>query len=109
VLYRIADLSNTSLSLEAFLAGVHRLLMELVAARNCQVALYDMDSDLLSFPYCPDDYLQVSQTSRPAAVEQVLHSGRPLLLDRVPAIPSLPDTPNAPPCTAGWGAAVLRT
>jgi diguanylate cyclase (GGDEF)-like protein len=98
VLYRIADLSNTSLSLEAFLAGVHRLLMELVAARNCQVALYNMDSDLLSFPYCSDDYLQVSKSRRPGKgqLEQVLHSGRPLLLDRVPLVPSLPDEPNVP-------------
>jgi len=89
VLFRIADLSNTSLSLEAFLAGVHRLLMELVSARNCQVALYNMDTDLLSFPYCADDYQNPPKPRRPGKglVEQVLHSGRALLLERTGGLP----------------------
>ncbi|MBV8679844.1 MAG: GAF domain-containing protein, partial [Aquitalea sp.] len=98
VLFRIADLSNTSLSLEAFLAGVHRLLMELVSARNCQVALYNMDSDLLSFPYCSDDYQAMPKARRPGKghVEQVLHSGRPLLLDRLAFLPGLPEQGQVP-------------
>ena len=105
VLFRIADLSNTSLSLEAFLAGVHRLLMELVAGRNCQVALYDMNSDMLSFPYCADDFQQVSQTRRPGRglVEQVLHSGRPLLLDRTPAQLNPTEESTAPPMCSWLG------
>lgn len=102
VLFRIADLSNTCLSLEAFLAGVHRLLMELVAARNCQVALYNMDSDLLSFPYCSDEQQPAAKTRRPGKghVEQVLHSGRALLLDRLN--PQLPSADGAGPPLHSW-------
>ncbi|WP_434656301.1 bifunctional diguanylate cyclase/phosphodiesterase [Chromobacterium violaceum] len=83
VLFRIAELSNTSLSLEAFLSGLHRLLLEMVAARNCVVALYDMGSDLISFPYCADEYAPALKPRKPGKglIEQVLHSGRPLLLD----------------------------
>ncbi|AXE30096.1 diguanylate cyclase [Chromobacterium phragmitis] len=83
VLFRIAELSNTSLSLEAFLSGLHRLLGEMVAARNCVVALYDMGRDLISFPYCSDEYAPALKPRKPGKglIEQVLHSGRPLLLD----------------------------
>ncbi|WP_081574424.1 bifunctional diguanylate cyclase/phosphodiesterase [Chromobacterium haemolyticum] len=82
-LFRIAELSNTSLSLEAFLGGLHRLLAEMVPARNCLVALYDQAEDCISFPYCADEYAPPLKPHRPGKgfVEQVLHSGRPLLID----------------------------
>ncbi len=98
VLFRIADLSNTSLSLEAFLAGLHRLLVEMVPARNCQVALYNMTTDLLSFPYCADEHVSSPKSRRPGKgyVEQVLHSGRPLLVDTYAVNPSLPEDAYLP-------------
>ena len=78
-LFSIAELSNTSLSLEAFLGGLHRLLAEMVPARNCLVALYDQLEDRISFPYCADEYAPPLQPHRPGKgfIEQVLHSGRP--------------------------------
>ncbi|KZE24970.1 sensor domain-containing phosphodiesterase [Crenobacter luteus] len=81
MLFRIAELSNTSLSLEAFLAGLHRLLAEVLPAANCLVALYDMDADLLSFPYCADEYAPQRRARRPGRglIEKVLHSGRAVL------------------------------
>ncbi|OHX13501.1 diguanylate cyclase [Chromobacterium sphagni] len=89
VLFRIAELSNTSLSLEAFLSGLHRLLNEMVAARNCLVALYDTVNDRISFPYCSDEYSPPLQPRKPGKgfIEQVLHSGRPLLVDPSSALP----------------------
>ncbi|OWY40924.1 diguanylate cyclase [Xenophilus sp. AP218F] len=89
VLFRIAELSNTSLSLEAFLSGLHRLLTEMVPARNCLVALYDMANDCISFPYCADEHSPPLKPRKPGRgyIEQVLHSGRPLLID--PYSPSL--------------------
>ncbi|WP_246210707.1 bifunctional diguanylate cyclase/phosphodiesterase [Vogesella oryzae] len=82
MLFRMAELSNTSLSMEAFFAGLHRLLAELIDAGNCQVALYDLERDELSFPYCADLYQSELAPRAPGRgpVEQVLHSGRPLLL-----------------------------
>jgi diguanylate cyclase (GGDEF)-like protein len=83
MLFGIAQLSNTSLSLEAFLAGLHRLLAELIPARNCLLALYHPEDDLLTFPYCADEISPQIQPRRPGRgrIEQVLHSGRPLLLE----------------------------
>lgn len=81
-LFRIAELANTSLSLEAFLGGLHRVLAEMLPARNCMVALYDREHDLIRFPYCADEQLAQLTPRRPGQgyIEQVLHSGRPLLL-----------------------------
>jgi diguanylate cyclase (GGDEF)-like protein len=82
MLFRIAELSNTSLSMEAFFVGLHRLLSEFIDASNCMVALYDQSRDELSFPYCSDLRLSELSPRSPGRgpVEQVLHSGRPLLL-----------------------------
>jgi diguanylate cyclase (GGDEF)-like protein len=82
MLFRIAELSNTSLSMEAFFVGLHRLLSEFIDASNCMVALYDQSRDELSFPYCSDLRLAELSPRSPGRgpVEQVLHSGRPLLL-----------------------------
>ncbi|MDN0081245.1 EAL domain-containing protein [Crenobacter sp. SG2305] len=79
VLYRIAELTNTSLSLGAFLAGLHRLLAELMPADHCQVALYDAGQDLLSFPYNSGAGSPSPRRPGRGPIEQVLHSGRPLL------------------------------
>lgn len=83
MLFGIAQLSNTSLSLEAFLGGLHRLLAELIPARNCLVALYHPEDDLITFPYCADEITPQIQPRHPGRgrIEQVLHSGRPLLLE----------------------------
>ncbi|SME93655.1 diguanylate cyclase (GGDEF) domain-containing protein [Pseudogulbenkiania subflava DSM 22618] len=80
VLFLIAELSNTSLSLEAFLGGVHRLLGELLPARNCLVALYDKDHDLISFPYYQDERCPSHKARKPGKgyIEQVLYSGQAL-------------------------------
>ena len=82
VLFRIGDISNTSLSMEAFFVGLHRLLSEFIEASNCLVCLYDRDRNELSFPYCSDLHLEAPLPRRPGQglLEQVLHSGRPLLL-----------------------------
>ncbi|WP_293235077.1 EAL domain-containing protein [Paludibacterium sp.] len=81
VLSDIAGLANSSLSLTAFLAGVHRQLVELMPAHNCQVALYDALSDTIRFPYSVDEYETepVPHKSGRGLVEQVLHSGLPVL------------------------------
>ncbi|MCW3480793.1 EAL domain-containing protein [Neisseriaceae bacterium JH1-16] len=79
VLYRIAELANTSLSLGAFLAGLHRLLAELMPASHCLVALYDAGQDLLSFPYDSGSGSTAPRRPGRGPIEQVLHSGRPLM------------------------------
>ncbi len=81
VLFEIAGLANTSLSLAAFLAGVHRQLVELMPAHNFQVALYDPLSDTIRFPYSVDEHEADPAPHKPGRglIEQVLHSGLPVL------------------------------
>lgn len=81
VLFEIAGLANTSLSLTAFLAGVHRQLVELMPARNCQVALYDALNDTIRFPYSVDEHEADPAPHKPGRglIEQVLHGGLPVL------------------------------
>ncbi|MXR36425.1 EAL domain-containing protein [Neisseriaceae bacterium B2N2-7] len=82
-LFGIANLSNSSLSLPAFLAGVHRELQGLLSCSGCMVALYDAEQDRLTFPYGADAFVpnDPMMTMRAGPVEQVLHSGRTLLLN----------------------------
>ncbi|QEL57395.1 EAL domain-containing protein [Chromobacterium paludis] len=98
-LFRIAELSNSSLSLEAFLSGLHRLLSEMVSARNCVVALYDKVHDYLTFPYCADEYVAMLHPRKPGAgyIEKVLHSGRPLLVDPYSQLPGVVEDGGARP------------
>lgn len=102
MLFRIAELTNTSLSMDAFFAGLHRLLAELIDAGNCQVALYDQERDELSFPYCADLFQAELAPRAPGGgpVEQVLHSGRPLLLTDPRSWPHVDaDALEALPCS----------
>jgi len=82
-LFNIAELANASLSLEAFLAGLHRLLSDLVPAKNCLVALYDTESNLIRFPFCVDEHCISFKPHKPGKgyIEQVLYSGQPLLIN----------------------------
>ncbi|MGL6069985.1 putative bifunctional diguanylate cyclase/phosphodiesterase [Craterilacuibacter sp.] len=82
-LFGIANLSNRPLPLADFLAGVHHELHGLLSCSGCMVALYDAEQDALSFPYGADAFLgdQPLMRTRAGPVEQVLHSGRTLLLN----------------------------
>jgi diguanylate cyclase (GGDEF)-like protein len=94
VLFSIAELVNTSLSLEAFLSGLHRLLVELVPARNCTMALRDAENGTLVYTYCANAYFAPMLPSRldKAHIEQVLHSGRVQRLAQ-------PGADDAEPCS----------
>lgn len=82
VVFNIAALANTSLSLGAFLGGVQRQLGELMPVRNFQVALYDARSDIIRYPFCVDERGRHADPHRPGCglTEQVMHSGRSLLV-----------------------------
>jgi PAS domain S-box-containing protein len=53
-LYRIADQTSTATDLQAFYPAIHRIVGELMDARNFYVALYDEDAGRLTFPYFVD-------------------------------------------------------
>jgi diguanylate cyclase (GGDEF)-like protein len=82
VLFNIAALANTSLSLSAFLGGVQRLLGGLMPVRNFQIALYDAKQNVIRFPLGVDERGRTAESRRPGCgyVEQIMHGGRSLLV-----------------------------
>ncbi len=82
-LFRIADLSITSETLERFYAQVHEVVGELLYARNFYIALLSEDGDRLEFPYSIDER-DVARVSRPldrGMTEHVIATGRALLTE----------------------------
>jgi diguanylate cyclase (GGDEF)-like protein len=82
-LFRIAELANTSEGLEKFYAAMHQVISGLLYARNFYIALIDVESGHLTFPYSVDD---IDSVRPPRAhgrglTEYVLRHGKPLLAD----------------------------
>jgi diguanylate cyclase (GGDEF)-like protein len=83
-LFRIAELANTSDSLDTFYAAVHQVISGLLYARNFYIAVTDEETGLLTFPYSVDE---IDQKREPrahgrGATEYVLRHGTPLLATR---------------------------
>ncbi|MGQ4659722.1 EAL domain-containing protein [Lysobacter sp. F6437] len=83
-LFRIAELSITSETLERFYAQVHDVVGELLYARNFYIALLSDDGERLEFPYSIDerDAARVTRRLGAGMTEYVISSGRPVLADR---------------------------
>ncbi|HEX5353643.1 MAG TPA: EAL domain-containing protein [Rhodanobacteraceae bacterium] len=55
-LFRIAELTNTTDSIEAFYGTVHQVVSGLLYARNFYIALTSEDGSEMTFPYLADEY-----------------------------------------------------
>ncbi len=84
-LFRIAELANTSDSLETFYAAVHQVISGLLYARNFYIAVTDEETGLLTFPYSVDeiDHAREPRAHGRGATEYVLRHGIPLLASHV--------------------------
>jgi two-component system, cell cycle sensor histidine kinase and response regulator CckA len=80
-LYAIAARSQSAEDLQQFFAAIHNILGQLMNARNFYIALYDPQSQLLSFPYFVDEQDPTPTPKRlgRGLTEYVLRSGEPLL------------------------------
>jgi diguanylate cyclase (GGDEF)-like protein/PAS domain S-box-containing protein len=80
-LFRIAQLSRESASLEAFYPAVHGIVGELMNAKNFYIAEYDPDTHRLFFPYFVDEYDQRVEWLNPGhgLTAYVLRTGQTLL------------------------------
>jgi two-component system, cell cycle sensor histidine kinase and response regulator CckA len=80
-LYAIAARSQSAEDLQQFFAAIHNIVGELMTARNFYIALYDPQSQLLSFPYFVDeeDPIPAPKPLGRGLTEYVLRSGEPLL------------------------------
>ena len=80
-LYAIAARSQSAEDLQQFFAAIHNIVGQLMNARNFYIALYDTQSQLLSFPYFVDEE-DPTPTPKPLGhglTEYVVRSGEPLL------------------------------
>ncbi len=80
-LFRIAELANTTESIEEFYAAVHRVVGGLLYARNFYIALLSEDGNELSFPYSVDERDPERRTRKlgKGMTEYVLNNGAALL------------------------------
>ena len=83
-LFRIAELASTTDSLDAFYASIHRIVGDLINARNFCIALVSEDGTELGFPYSVDECDRENPTRKLAngLTEYVLLHGAPLLADK---------------------------
>jgi diguanylate cyclase (GGDEF)-like protein len=84
-LFRIAELSNSTATLEDFYREVHEIVGELLYARNFYIAMIAQDGEHLEFPYSIDerDGRRETRALGFGLTEYVLTQKRPLLVDRV--------------------------
>jgi len=80
-LYRIAEKASAAQDLQQFFSAVHSIVDELLCARNFSIALRDLESGHLSFPYFVDEQEAAPAPGKPAAglLEYMLRTGEPLL------------------------------
>lgn len=83
-LYRITALSSRHEAdddVDGFYRDVHSIVGDLLDARNFFIALWDEETDELSFPYSVDerDTKRLPRRDGHGLTEHVLHSGTPLL------------------------------
>ena len=80
--FRISEAAQAARNLQELFGAIHRIVGELMPAKNFYIALYDAPSGMLSFPYFVDEY----DTDFPAKklgkglTEYVLRTGQPALV-----------------------------
>ena len=80
-LFLISAAALSSDTLEDLFQSIHRVIADLMPAKNFYIALYDESKDLLSFPYFVDEVDQPDKPKKPGRglTEYVLRTGKPLL------------------------------
>jgi PAS domain S-box-containing protein len=79
-IYRISQAVVTTASLDELYHSIHDILGELMPVENFYIALYDVNNDLLSFPYYVDLYDTPPPPSKPerGLTEYVMRTKKPL-------------------------------
>ncbi|HEY4491223.1 MAG TPA: GAF domain-containing protein, partial [Acidobacteriota bacterium] len=82
-LYRIAEESNSAEDMQQLYAAIHRIIAELMYAKNFYIALYDEETEILTFPYFVDeiDSPPPVQKAGKGLTEYLLKTGQPLLVN----------------------------
>src|SRR3989449_972566 len=80
--YRISEAAHAARTLQELFGAIHRIVGELMPAKNFYIALYDAANDHLTFPYHVDEYDSDFPSKKPGKglTEYVLRTGQPLLV-----------------------------
>lgn len=83
-LFRIAEVSQSSVSMDLFYASMHNIVGELLHAKNFYIAFLRPDGQSLEFPYFVDERDKVSgiRTLGHGLTEYVIRTGKPVCLKR---------------------------
>ncbi len=81
--YRIAQAADRSKRLDDLFPAVHAIIAEVMNADNFYIALYDRETNLLSFPYFVDEVDLPPDPSNPGKglTEYILRTGKSILVD----------------------------
>jgi PAS domain S-box-containing protein len=79
-IYRISHAVVTTTGLDELYISIHNILSELMPVPNLYIALYDPESDLISYPYFVDEYDEPTPPTKPqhGLTEYVLRTKKPL-------------------------------
>ena len=79
--YQISEAANTAKTLPELFRAVHEIVGQLMSARNFYIALYDAETNMLSFPYFVDEFDTAIPPRPPlrGMTEYVLRTGQPVL------------------------------
>ena len=79
-LYRISEAALTAHSLDELYRLIHRIVDELMPAKNLYIALYDEETDLIRYPYVVDEVDDSTPVHRlgKGLTAYVLRTGQPL-------------------------------
>ncbi|MCC5855282.1 MAG: EAL domain-containing protein [Idiomarina sp.] len=88
-LFRISELASSAQSMDQLYASVHRIIGQLMAARNFYICLYNENKSSFSFPYFADEY-DTAEFVAEVPVEAlmrgmtgyILRTGEPMLLTK---------------------------
>ncbi len=81
-LYAISEATSTAADLPTLLQNIHQIIGTLLAVDNFAVALYEQESNRLSFPYRSDkdEVMPEACNAVGSLCEEVIQTGQPLLL-----------------------------
>ncbi len=85
VLYKIAKTANSdNIRLEELFRDIHRDICEIMEAKNIFVALFEKETNTISYPYFEDELhpLEKSHEARDGLTEMVIHKGEPCLANK---------------------------
>lgn len=79
-IYKISEATHLSDDLSGLFEKIHRIISGIMPAKNFYIALYDENSDLISFPYFVDEIDEPIPAKKPGKglTEYVLRTGKPL-------------------------------